>query len=140
MTPSTKHPISVKGVVINAGKIVLLKNERDEWELPGGRLESGEEPPRCLAREIAEELSVSVTVGPFLDAWEYEVLPGRHVRIVAYGTVPLSHATFTLSHEHKALGQFELEAIDALPMPEGYKRSIYNWVRQLAGNESTLKR
>src|SRR5262245_5779312 len=27
-------PVSIKGVVINAGKVVLLKNERDEWELP----------------------------------------------------------------------------------------------------------
>ena len=36
------YPISVKGVVVRAGRVLLLKNERDEWELPGGRLEAGE--------------------------------------------------------------------------------------------------
>ena len=43
-------PVSVKGVCLVGGEVVLLKNERDEWELPGGRLEAGEEPAGCLAR------------------------------------------------------------------------------------------
>lgn len=36
--------VSVKGVLFIGDEVVLLKNERDEWELPGGRLETGEEP------------------------------------------------------------------------------------------------
>jgi len=48
------YPISVKGVVVRAGKVLLLKNERDEWELPGGRLEAGETPEQCVARDIAQ--------------------------------------------------------------------------------------
>ena len=34
------HPVSIKGVVVRDGKVLLLKNEREEWELPGTR--SGE--------------------------------------------------------------------------------------------------
>lgn len=35
-------PVSVKGVALDAsGRVALLKNERREWELPGGRLEIG---------------------------------------------------------------------------------------------------
>jgi 8-oxo-dGTP diphosphatase len=30
-------PISIKGVLIEDSKVVLLENERGEWELPGGR-------------------------------------------------------------------------------------------------------
>lgn len=37
-------PVSVKGVVVRDGRVLLLRNERDEWELPGGKLELGEEP------------------------------------------------------------------------------------------------
>jgi 8-oxo-dGTP pyrophosphatase MutT (NUDIX family) len=37
-------PVSIKGVLVEAGRVVLLENERDEWELPGGRLEPGEPP------------------------------------------------------------------------------------------------
>jgi hypothetical protein len=32
-----RFPVSVKGVAVQAGKVLLLENERAEWELPGGR-------------------------------------------------------------------------------------------------------
>jgi ADP-ribose pyrophosphatase YjhB (NUDIX family) len=49
------YPVSVKGVVVRDGRVLLLRNDRAEWELPGGRLEPGETPPQCVVREIAEE-------------------------------------------------------------------------------------
>jgi hypothetical protein len=30
-------PASIKGVLLVEGGVVLVKNPRDEWELPGGR-------------------------------------------------------------------------------------------------------
>ena len=59
--------ISVKGVLIEDGRVVLLENERGEWELPGGRPEPGEEPTAALVREFAEELGASVRVGRIID-------------------------------------------------------------------------
>ncbi|WP_460094727.1 NUDIX domain-containing protein [Pseudomonas sp. H2_E02] len=57
-------PVSIKGVLQSPeGLVVLMLNERDEWELPGGRIELGETAPQCLAREIDEELAVEVSVG-----------------------------------------------------------------------------
>jgi ADP-ribose pyrophosphatase YjhB (NUDIX family) len=47
-----RFPVSTKGVILKDSKVILLKNERDEWELPGGKLKIGESPEICLSREI----------------------------------------------------------------------------------------
>ena len=47
-----RFPVSVKGVVMRDAQVVLLHNERHEWELPGGKLEPDESPEQCVVREI----------------------------------------------------------------------------------------
>jgi 8-oxo-dGTP diphosphatase len=52
-----------------AGDILLLhRNKRGvlQWELPGGKLEDGEDGEAAAVREIQEELGVGVTVTAFL--------------------------------------------------------------------------
>ncbi|MEU0932462.1 NUDIX hydrolase [Embleya sp. NPDC005971] len=127
-TPRT-WPVSVKGVVVDhEDRVLLLRNERREWELPGGRLELGEEPEECVVREVAEETMWDAKTGPLLDTWVYQPIPGRHVLIVTYGVHPLDTRTApVLSHEHKEIGLFGRAEIPALFMPDGYKRSIETW-------------
>jgi 8-oxo-dGTP pyrophosphatase MutT (NUDIX family) len=125
-----RFPISVKGVVLHAERVVLLKNERDEWELPGGKLEPGESPEGCVIREIHEELGLPVSTGPLLDSWIYHIAAGVDVLIVTYGCYPAPFASVTHSPEHKAVGLFTLQEIQALPIPEGYKKSIRTWIEQ----------
>ncbi|MEV7959069.1 NUDIX domain-containing protein [Streptomyces sp. NPDC088141] len=58
-------PVSVKGVAMDhRSRVVLLYNERNEWELAGGRLEIGppagsnpadRSPEETLERELREE-------------------------------------------------------------------------------------
>jgi mutator protein MutT len=123
-------PVSVKGVVLVGARTLLLRNERAEWELPGGRLEAGEDPAGCVVREIREELAIDVAVGELLDCWLYEVLPGHEVVIVTYGCRYEGAGEVQMSGEHQAVGLFGLDEIAALPMPEGYRRSIRDWHRR----------
>jgi ADP-ribose pyrophosphatase YjhB (NUDIX family) len=116
--------VSIKGVLIEDGRVVLLENERGEWELPGGRPEPGEDAGACLIREFAEELGATIAVGGIVDCWNYEVLPGRHVTIVTYAVTRPERGELRISAEHRRLGWFPLDALDALPLPEGYRRSI----------------
>jgi 8-oxo-dGTP pyrophosphatase MutT (NUDIX family) len=122
-----RFPVSVKGVVIRSGKVILVRNERDEWELPGGKLELSESPKECLAREIAEELQLSVEPGSILDSWIYSITPGVHVLVLTYGCSEPSQAEAVLSDEHKELQWFALADVDSLRMPDGYKKSIRSW-------------
>ncbi|MGV0973262.1 NUDIX domain-containing protein [Empedobacter falsenii] len=48
------------------GKYLLVKNNRNEWELPGGRLEPNELPEETLEREIYEELNIKCKVQKLL--------------------------------------------------------------------------
>ena len=124
-----RYPVSVKGVVQSGGRFLLLKNERDEWELPGGKLEPGETPEACVVREIKEEVGVDVRIGPILDTWVYEVFKGVYVFIVTYGcySPPLSEVCH--SPEHKEANLFNLDGVEGLNMPEGYRQSIRTWSR-----------
>ncbi|MBD2341567.1 NUDIX domain-containing protein [Calothrix sp. FACHB-156] len=122
-----RFPVSVKGVVSQNSKVVLLKNERDEWELPGGKLELGEEPEICVVREIEEELGLRVKIGSLLDTWIYHISEEAIVLIITYGCYPESFSQMTYSLEHKDVGLFTLEEVNILKMPQGYKKSIQKW-------------
>lgn len=133
MPPPPTFSISIKGVVLDSHKrVLLLKNERNEWELPGGRIEIGETPEECVAREISEETRWKVVTGPILDTWMYYINAAeKHVFIVTYGCHPESEDAPVLSHEHKDVGLFCRSEIDELRIPAGYCRSIDTWLKQV---------
>jgi 8-oxo-dGTP pyrophosphatase MutT (NUDIX family) len=124
-----RFPVSVKAVVEIDGRVALLRNERSEWELPGGRLEPGEELEAAAEREVLEELGLSVRCGALVDAWTYTPAgAAATVVIVVYECVPREPAAagqpLTPSAEHSDARWFDLASLAAIEMPEPYKRSI----------------
>lgn len=120
-------PISVKLVIDHHGRVPLLRNERDEWELPGGKLDVGETPEEGVCREVAEELGLTVTQVDIIDSWVYVITPVRHVFIVSFGATYVGDEELVHSAEHKELGLFGYDEIPDLRMPEPYKRTIRRW-------------
>ena len=117
-------PVSVKAIINYHGKIPLLRNERDEWELPGGKLEVGEDLENTVRREVREELELTLNDLRLVHAWVYPITPDRHVLVIAYAGQHVGPETPRLSHEHKELGLFAPEEISRLHMPEPYKQAI----------------
>jgi ADP-ribose pyrophosphatase YjhB (NUDIX family) len=68
-----RQRIAAYGVVRDDGGRLLLARAapfltvRGRWFLPGGGVHHGENPPDSLRREIEEESSLVVKVGPLLD-------------------------------------------------------------------------
>jgi 8-oxo-dGTP pyrophosphatase MutT (NUDIX family) len=126
-----RFPVSVKGIVIRGGAVVLVKNRRDEWELPGGKLELGESPERCVAREIEEELALDVEPNTLVDSWVYTIVPGTHVLVLTYGCTERATRDAVVSSEHTRLEWIALDDVALLRMPEGYKSSIARWAERV---------
>lgn len=66
-------PIRVTAAVLRRGEKILIAQRATGalaglWEFPGGKLEAGESPEVCLARELFEELGVHARIGEALTA------------------------------------------------------------------------
>ncbi|MGA7984052.1 MAG: NUDIX hydrolase [Burkholderiales bacterium] len=120
-------PVSIKGVLLLDGQVVLVKNSRNEWELPGGRPDAGEEHAQTLAREFTEELSVSIVVDRLIDSYVFQVIPGRNVQIVTYGCKVSGEFDPRLSDEHSEHCLWPVARLSEINLPVGYRRSVERW-------------
>lgn len=83
----SRSPVAVvAGVLFTEGRILAGRRRATdrhplEWELPGGKLEAGEDPRTALVRELREELDVEATIGGVLHAAAHRYEDGRSVEI-----------------------------------------------------------
>ena len=69
------HPVvGVGAVIVRGGKALIVKRAHEprkgEWSLPGGLLELGESLHDAIRREIKEETSLDVAVGPVIETFD----------------------------------------------------------------------
>jgi 8-oxo-dGTP diphosphatase len=68
----TARKLVVAGLVIRDGRVLITQRTATQslalkWEFPGGKVEPGEAPVDALARELREEIGVTVRVGRVWD-------------------------------------------------------------------------
>jgi 8-oxo-dGTP pyrophosphatase MutT (NUDIX family) len=127
-------------MVDGTAEVLLLRNDRNEWELPGGRPEAGETPEECLSREILEETGLVVEVGSNIHNGVLTILPphvprATDVLITACGCCLKSPNTakmsIALSDEHKAAAWIGLEDLVAMSdVPDIYKAAVSSGKRE----------
>jgi len=60
--------ISCKAFIVKRDKLLLIKRRSADiqspsmWEIPGGRIEPGEDPYQGLLREVKEEISINIKI------------------------------------------------------------------------------
>jgi len=75
-------------IIVRDGRVLIAQRplggrHPGEWEFPGGKIESGESPQQCLARELDEELGVTVKVGEHLASVRYSY-PDLELDLLAF--------------------------------------------------------
>lgn len=117
----TLFPVVAALFVDAAGKVLVQQRPPGRamaglWEFPGGKIEPGETPEQALARELAEELGVSVNPADLIPlTFASDALGNRHLILLLYrcrrwaGTPHALHAT--------AIRWVTIEELRHLPMP-----------------------
>ena len=77
------------GIIRDGDKVLVCQRRRGgafelKWEFPGGKMEDGEEPAACLARELREELAIEAAIGPEVYRTSHRYANGFHVELLFY--------------------------------------------------------
>jgi len=60
--PNTFYRVSIKALILDEQKrFLMILEDNNLWEIPGGGLDFGEKPHDCLKRELKEEMDLEVT-------------------------------------------------------------------------------
>ena len=110
------------------GEIMIVKSSLDEyWELPGGKIEFGEQPQETLRREVKEELSINkFKIVDLLQMFSFESkdAEGNWQFIVSVFLCNLIDKKLSISPEHKGAKWIYPKDIRNIPMREGYYKVI----------------
>jgi len=100
------HAIAVKAVITNESKEILVMKRSgisghaaEEWDIPGGRIDPGEDPFTALKRECMEEVGMEVEIGKPLGVNYFTRDDGQIIVMIIFSCT-VENTTVVLSEEH----------------------------------------
>ncbi len=106
-------------VIIEEGRLFLARRApgyplAGAWELPGGKVEPGETPEECLARELVEELAMNAEVGALLATTTYHYEHGSF-EMLAYAVERRSEFELAVHDSFESVTPSEMGSIRLAP-------------------------
>lgn len=113
--------VSLKAIFDRGGKFLLVCEADGTWELPGGRLELGEEIEAGFEREISEELGwTGLKMGKIAHIWSKIGQNTGNQYIVICAAAEAKTEPIVLSDEHIKYDWFTLEEAEKLNIAPDY--------------------
>jgi 8-oxo-dGTP diphosphatase len=107
--------IAAKAFIINDGKVLLIKRRSNdvhkpgEWDIPGGRLNMGEDPFVGVKREAHEEVGLAVEPVLPIAINHFTRDDGQAITMIIFGC-RISDTAIKLSEEHTDYQWIDLDA------------------------------
>ena len=119
--------VGIKALIIKDKKILLLSSRKEElsstmrkqifWDLPGGKMEAGEQVEETLKREVSEELGVSkhdLKIIKLFDASvsNFEISHGQRIPLILVTYIcklKKPERKFKLTNEHAQCEWFNVK-------------------------------
>ena len=133
-------PVSAKAVVLSDGKILVLRQQNGNWDLPGGKVNDNESVTEALVREVWEETRLAVVP---VDLLTSSMKPRPHAEdlLVMSYLCEIREQTeelvVQLSDEHVAYQLIELSEALTLPMHQHYARALMKAQKHINRQSST---
>lgn len=110
----------VAGAILDGTRLLAAQRSSPpdlagQWELPGGKVEPGEDPRDALSRELREELGIEVRLGALLpapDGGDWPILRGLTMRV---WLCALDDGAPAPLQDHHQVTWVELEDAETLP-------------------------
>jgi 8-oxo-dGTP pyrophosphatase MutT (NUDIX family) len=110
-----KLQMAQKAVLYKDGNILMIQKSIADpynplkWEIPGGRLQVGEELSNHLKREVWEEVGLEIEIGPPLAIWQWTMGSGDAEKTV----VAVSRLCYPLTSKVSFAGNEDTDYIAA---------------------------
>ena len=95
------YQVTVKGLCFDdAGRVLLIQENTGLWDLPGGRMEHGEDFHTTLSRECREEIGVDCRILDRNPFWAWSAKNYDEMwKVVLCFRIELPHTNFITSDE-----------------------------------------
>ncbi|MEA4956496.1 Nucleoside triphosphatase NudI [bioreactor metagenome] len=114
------YGLTMRGLLKKDGKILLLKRHPNSktnpncWELPGGKVESGEDFDDAIIREFNEETGLSIELNDLLGAVQEDFPHKKTIALIMNVDISSKNLEVKISEEHVDFKWVKMEEIKNL--------------------------
>ena len=124
--------IAQKAIIVKDGKVLIQRSPlHQQWDLPGGRLNTGELPEAGLLREVREEIGADITLDSLVAAYPF-TFPGEpeHIFITYRATLQNPEQEFVLEEAEVAETKWiSAQDFESAPIWEGVRPAIEKYFK-----------